>query len=122
MADKLIYLSNDDTQNYPFFRLQLVVKTIGHLTQWINQSKLLVRLIRKRYYKTLGTSVKKQLNVPSFPVINITTCWLYSTVWLWQSVWLSNIKYKVEGYLFVDIKLVTEPIRCKYIDKLAPMP
>ena len=30
MADKLMYLLNDDTQNYPFYRLQLVVETIGH--------------------------------------------------------------------------------------------
>ena len=28
MANKLMYISNDDTQNYPY--LQLVVKTIGH--------------------------------------------------------------------------------------------
>ena len=29
MDDKLIYIPNDDTQNYPFCRLQLVVKTFG---------------------------------------------------------------------------------------------
>ena len=29
MADKFIYISNDDTQNYLFCRLQLVVKTFG---------------------------------------------------------------------------------------------
>ena len=27
MADKLNYIHNDDTQNYPFGRLQLVVET-----------------------------------------------------------------------------------------------
>ena len=32
MADKLMCTSNDDTQNYPFCRLQLVVKTFGHST------------------------------------------------------------------------------------------
>ena len=26
MSDKLIYIHNDDTQNYPFSRLQLVVE------------------------------------------------------------------------------------------------
>ena len=32
-ADKLIYIPNDDTQNYPFYKLQLVVvKTFGHST------------------------------------------------------------------------------------------
>ena len=32
MADKLMYISNDDTQNYPFSRLQLVVEMFGHST------------------------------------------------------------------------------------------
>ena len=32
MADKLMYKPNDDTQNYLFCRLQLVVETFGHLT------------------------------------------------------------------------------------------
>ena len=30
MTDKLMYPLNDDTQNYPFYRLLLVVETIGH--------------------------------------------------------------------------------------------
>ena len=37
MADKLMHIPNVDTQNYFFCRLQLVVKTFGHLTQWTNQ-------------------------------------------------------------------------------------
>ena len=32
IADKLMYIPNNDKQNYPFCRLQLVVETIGHLT------------------------------------------------------------------------------------------
>ena len=32
MTNKLMYISNDDSQNYPFCRLQLVVKTFGHST------------------------------------------------------------------------------------------
>ena len=39
MADKLMYIPNDDTQNYPFCNLQLVVETFGHLTRRTNQSK-----------------------------------------------------------------------------------
>ena len=27
MTDKLMYILNDDTQNYPFYKLQLVVET-----------------------------------------------------------------------------------------------
>ena len=37
MADELMYIPNDDTENYPFYRLQLMVKTFGHLPieiQW----------------------------------------------------------------------------------------
>ena len=32
MADKLMYIPNNDTQNYPYCRLKLVVETIGHST------------------------------------------------------------------------------------------
>ena len=32
MADKSIYIANDDAQNYLFCRLKLVVETFGHLT------------------------------------------------------------------------------------------
>ena len=39
MADKLIYIFNNDTQNYPFYRLKLVVETFEHLTKWNIQSK-----------------------------------------------------------------------------------
>ena len=30
MTDKLMYIPNDDTQNYPFFRLELVVETLEY--------------------------------------------------------------------------------------------
>ena len=30
MADKLMYILNDNTQNYPFCRLRLVVETFKH--------------------------------------------------------------------------------------------
>ena len=39
MADKLIYIFNNDTKNYPFRRLKLVIETFGHSTYWTNQSK-----------------------------------------------------------------------------------
>ena len=32
MADKLMYIPNDDAQKYPFCKLQLVVKTFKHST------------------------------------------------------------------------------------------
>ena len=40
MADKFIYISNVDTQNYPYCRLQLVIETLGHSTSWTNQYKI----------------------------------------------------------------------------------
>ena len=36
IAEKLLYISNDDTQNFPFYGLKLVVKTFGHTTS-LNQ-------------------------------------------------------------------------------------
>ena len=66
MADKLIYKPNDDTQNYPFCRLQILVKTFGHLTKETeNQNSIKVPRIRKHYYKTLGSSVKDSPMAPA---------------------------------------------------------
>ena len=38
MADKLMCIFNDDTQNYPFHRLHLMIETFEHLISYINQS------------------------------------------------------------------------------------
>ena len=32
-------IPNDDTQNYPLYRLQLLVETFGHSAKWTTQSK-----------------------------------------------------------------------------------
>ena len=50
-ADKLMYIPNDDLLNYPLCIFQYVVDT------QLNEPKLLIQQIRKRYYKPLGTSV-----------------------------------------------------------------
>ena len=52
------------TQNYPFSRIHLEVETLRHYTNKptnLNSKcpKLLRQRIRKRYYKTLGTSLLK---------------------------------------------------------------
>ena len=39
MADKLMYIPNNDKQNYPFWELKLVVEKFGHSTLWTKQSK-----------------------------------------------------------------------------------
>ena len=59
MADKLTYIPNDATQNYPFCRLELVVETFEKPTNQnsLKSPKFLGQQIRKRYYKTFGTSV-----------------------------------------------------------------
>ena len=56
MADKLMYTPNDDSQNYPFCRLNLVVKTFEHLTyKPTNQNsvKILIKVVYPTNKKTL---------------------------------------------------------------------
>ena len=70
MADKLIHILNDDTQNYPSCRLQIEIKHLD--TQLIESTKqkskmslkLLNQGIRKRHYKTLWSSVINNLISP----------------------------------------------------------
>ena len=45
MADKLTYITNDDTQNYPFCRLPLVVDT--QLNELTNQNSIKVPKVAK---------------------------------------------------------------------------
>ena len=62
MADELIYILNDDNQNYPILYIQIIgwnVWTLNFMNQpikirWKSQ-KLLGQQIRKRYYKSLST-------------------------------------------------------------------
>ena len=55
MADKLMYIPNNDTQNYPFCRLQLVVKTFGNtIKEPTNKnSKKVPKVIKPTNEKTL---------------------------------------------------------------------
>ena len=41
MVDTLMYIPNDDTQNYTFCKLQLVVEMFERFTCWTNQSKFI---------------------------------------------------------------------------------
>ena len=52
MADKLMYILNDDTQNYPFYRLQLMLETFGHTTKWTNQSEFKKKIVKPTNKKT----------------------------------------------------------------------
>ena len=56
MADNLMYIPNDNTHNYPFCILKLVVEeTLGHSTQWANQSKFTIdpKVLKPKDKKTL---------------------------------------------------------------------
>ena len=64
MDEKFKHILNDDSQNNTFCRLQLVVEILRHSPIKI-QEKSSKLLIRKRYYKTLGTSV---INNPLSPL------------------------------------------------------
>ena len=55
-----MYITNLNTQNHPFCRLQLVVKTYGHFNKPTYQDFSL-----QSYLKTLGTCLKYQPIVPS---------------------------------------------------------
>ena len=66
MTVKLMYITDDDTQNYPLCRLQLVVEMFAHSTWWINQSKFpkVPKVVRPTNKKTMGIIV---LNSPLSP-------------------------------------------------------
>ena len=69
---EFMYIPNYNTQIW----LQFVVETFGHSTKLPNQLKFkkypqgCCQLIRKRYYKTLGTSVINSLM--SHPSLGLT--------------------------------------------------
>ena len=69
MADKLSYIPNDNTYNYPFCRLQLVVEMFGHSTKWTNETKFKLPKVVKSANKkwNLGDECNRQLNVLSLP-------------------------------------------------------
>ena len=75
MANKLMHIPNDDTQNYAFCRLQLVVETLDMDTLLIeptNQTKIKVpKVVKPTFKKTLGTSViNSQISPPSLENLN----------------------------------------------------
>ena len=66
MTDKLMYIPNDDTQNFPLCGFQLVFETLwtNHSTFNDSPQSYLTNCIRKCNYKTLETSIK---NIPMSP-------------------------------------------------------
>ena len=100
MANNLMYIPNDDTQNYHICRLQLLVKMFGHSTFRTKQSKfnnkspkLSSQLIRKSYYKTLGTKVinspmspHSQTTILLFPEREATMCLIQKSPKFYKNV------------------------------------
>ena len=69
MAINLMYIHDDDTPNYPFCRLQLVVKTFGHTTkEATNQNSIKVSKVgNPRRNVIIGLwGLKSQKYPPSF--------------------------------------------------------
>ena len=48
MADKLKYITNDDTQNYNFCRLHLVIETFGNQSKFTKNSKVVKPTNKRR--------------------------------------------------------------------------
>ena len=73
MAEKLMYIPNANTQNCPFYNLQLVIETFGHSTNKpINQNSIKVPQIimptnKKTLFCEFGDNYNKQPIVPSLP-------------------------------------------------------
>ena len=73
MADKLMYIPNDDTQNDPFFRLQFVIKTLNtQLNELTNQhspkvpkvfNRMIVRIV---FLQEVMLNIKKRANFSLF--------------------------------------------------------
>ena len=55
MSDKLMYLPNDDTQNYPLCGVKLVIETLDtHLNKQTNKSSIKVsKLVKQMHKQTL---------------------------------------------------------------------
>ena len=75
MADKLIFIPNDDTQNSLFCKLQLLKRLDTQLHESANQNSLKVPKVdkstnKKTWLKTLGTSVINSPLSPFLPEIN----------------------------------------------------
>ena len=72
MVNKFMSIPNDNTQNNPFCKLQLVVETFVHLTLETNQSKLKVPKVvepmnKKTLLENFGDKYNKQPNkLPEF--------------------------------------------------------
>ena len=60
MADKLIYIANDDTQITSSVDYNLRLDTQYNELTIIIQSKLLIQRIMKCYNKTLGVQIERQ--------------------------------------------------------------
>ena len=70
MVNKLMVIPNNDTQNYPFCRIQLGLNLINQPIK----IQLVPKVVKPTNKKTLllhfGDKINKQPNVPSFPELS----------------------------------------------------
>ena len=58
MADRFMYIPNDDAQNYTTCILQLMIETFGHFTETTNQNLIKVpKVVKQTKKKTLLLNV-----------------------------------------------------------------
>ena len=62
MADKLMFIHNDDTQSFPFCRLQLVVEIFKHSTSKLT---LVPKIVKQSNKENFRDQCNQQLKVPS---------------------------------------------------------
>ena len=73
MAEKLMYIPNANTQNCPFYKLQLVIETFGHSTNKltiknsIKVQQIVMPTNKKTLFGEFGDYYNKQPIVPSLP-------------------------------------------------------
>ena len=72
MADKLMYIPNDDRQNYLMCRLKVVVETFEHSTKLANKSKFtkvpkVLKLTNKNVVIKFGAYFSHSFSSFNFP-------------------------------------------------------
>ena len=105
MADKLMYIPNDDTQKYPFCRLQWLKRLDTQLNKQTNQNSLKVlKVVKTTNKKTLlwifGDYCNKQFNVPSLPYF----------VYLWWLRHLPNAGHPLQWLCFSPLSRTGLPV------------
>ena len=95
MADKLMYIPNDNTQSYPFCRLQFVVETFEHLTYWTNLMKVIIMWFM--YFLSVierdKTMAEKLMYIPNDDTQHFKQ--LFIRFYFLQQIFSAPVKYEI---------------------------